>query len=132
MPVIVALALPGASNHGAEHDKSTGTSRQYWMAGSTGCTGSDWEVLVPVSPVGFHFTDVGSTIQDQTDQNNLTFKLTVGKVTHVIESKLVIGNDAQPFLNCIFLHIESTNTAKRTHEGPLLLHRQIHHCFKPH
>ena len=27
------------------------------MAGSTGCTGSDWEVLVPVSPVGFHFTD---------------------------------------------------------------------------
>ena len=57
MPVIVALALPGASNHSLEHDKSTGTSRQYWMAGSTGCTGSDWEVLVPVSPVGFHFTD---------------------------------------------------------------------------
>ncbi len=62
MPVIVALELPGANNHGLEHDKSAGTSRLYWMAGSTGCTGSDWEVLVPVQPVGFHFTDGTATV----------------------------------------------------------------------
>ncbi len=57
MPVIVAWCCLVPVIMTLEHDKSTGTSRMYWIPGSTGCTGSDWEVLVPVSPVGFHFTD---------------------------------------------------------------------------
>ncbi len=43
---------------GLELGKSAGASIKYWCAGSTGRTGHDWEVLVPVSPVHVHFADV--------------------------------------------------------------------------
>ena len=57
VPVIVAWHWPGTSNHGLEHDKSTGTRRITGLLGVLVVTGHNWLVLVPVLPVGFHFTD---------------------------------------------------------------------------